>query len=155
MSEVVQDDRYIIFRLGSEVFGTPLLTAREVVELQPIKKIPNTTPDFLGVMNVRGEIIGVLDLRLRFGFPSKTDELSALIVFPTPVGTMAVVVDRLEAVVNIPMDSVEQNPNIQSKVPMRYLVGIAKHEGELVTLLDLFKTVQQEEVVQFQKALAA
>ncbi len=147
MSEVQQDDRYILFQLNNELYGTPLLAAREVVELQAIKKIPHASPDFLGVINVRGEIIGVVDLRIRFGMNSSQNENSAMIIFSTSLGTMAVVVDRLEAVAQIEPSQIESNPSLQSKIPLDYLLGIAKYESQMVTLLDLLKTVKQEQFI--------
>jgi purine-binding chemotaxis protein CheW len=154
MSENQLDDRYILFRLNNELYGTPLLAAREVVEMQSIKKIPHTSPDFLGVINVRGEIIGVLDLRIRFNMHVGETSNPAMIVFATNVGTMAVVVDKLEAVARIEDTQIDTNPSLQSKMPLDYLLGIAKHGDQMVTLLDLLKTVKEEQFSLNNKNLA-
>ena len=72
-------DRYLVFRLGDEAYATSLLGVREVLEFQTPKPIPNAIAALLGVINIRGQIIGVLDLRLRFGIPAARDRGSMMV----------------------------------------------------------------------------
>lgn len=148
-------NRYILFWLNDELYGTPLLSAREVVEQQPVKTIPNTTPYFLGVINIRGEIIGLIDLKKRFSLDQQENNNPALIVFESTGGSVAALVDRLEAVVSLNQDDIEENPNIAVKVPMEYLVGIGKFNDRLVTILDLKKILDAEDFITLKNSKVA
>jgi purine-binding chemotaxis protein CheW len=146
----LEADRYLIFRLGHELYGTPLLGVREVVENQPAKSVPNTVPHFKGVINIRGQIVGVIDLRMRFDHPAAETPNTALMVFETNSGPMAALVDKVESVVKIEEQYIVRRPNVRSMRSLEFLIGIAQDDGRLVTLVDLNKTLGNEEL----KALA-
>jgi purine-binding chemotaxis protein CheW len=145
--------KYLLFHIGEEIYGTPLLDVREVIEPQPAKPIPNTFEYFTGVINIRGEIVGVLDLRVRFGYPAEYTKTTSLMVFNTRGGPMAAVVDRVEAVVQLPESAVECNPNVQTNIPQQYLIGIAKNGDRLVSLIDLNEILSVQEVASLQGVL--
>jgi purine-binding chemotaxis protein CheW len=147
-------NRYILFWLNNELYGTPLLSAREVVEQQPVKTIPNTTPYFLGVINIRGEIIGLIDLKRRFGLEQTESANASLVVFESHGSSVAASVDKLEAVVSLRKEDIEENPNISVKVPMEYLVGIGKYEDRLVTILDLQRILDAEDFIVMKNKMA-
>lgn len=146
-STTEDEARYLLFRVGEEVYGTPLLGVREVVEPQVCKKIPNTVPYFKGLINIRGEIVGVIDLRTRFQ-QTVDDEGTALIVFDTEAGAVGALVDQVDSVMSIKENIIDRNPNISSAVPMEFLIGIAKLDEQLVSLIDLNKTLGNEELSQ-------
>lgn len=148
-------DRYLLFLLGDDVYGTPLMGVREVVEFQKAKPIPHTVQSFLGVINIRGEIIGVVDLRSRFRYPADERPGLAMMVFGTDKGTLAAVVDRMDAVVRIASDSIDPAPRVESRLPLTYLLGIARNRDRLVTLIDLPKVLEQEELASLVLAGAA
>lgn len=147
--------KYLIFRLGTEIYGTPLLGVREVLQPHPPKPIPNTAPHFMGLINVRGLIMGVVDLRVRFEYPIVENPSVAFLVFETESGPIAAVVDKVEAVVKIDEGQLHKQPNIRSQVPVEFLIGASSHRGQLVTLINLNKTLSKEDYVQIQKAKLA
>lgn len=138
--------RYLVFRLGNETFGTPLLGVREVVEYQSPKPVPNSVDYCLGVVNIRGEIVGVLDLRKKFGFKADILPASSMLVFSTEAGSISSVVDQVEAVADIPEEEIEKKPNILTRVPMDFLLGIGRFDSKLITLIDLNKILNNEEL---------
>ncbi len=140
-AENQEESRYLLFKLGQEVYGTPLLGVREVVEPLDSKPVPNTVNYFLGVINIRGQIVGVLDLRARFGHKCERTPENALMVFDTDNGPMAALVDRVEAVVRINDSKIEKEPNIKTSAPTEFLLGIAHHDDRLITLIDLNKAL--------------
>ncbi|MHA0111797.1 chemotaxis protein CheW, partial [Klebsiella pneumoniae] len=77
------EHRYLLFRLGAELYGTPLLEVREIIEWQACKSIPHVSNYFLGVINLRGQITGVIDLRRRFGIHEENNDTQVLMVFAT------------------------------------------------------------------------
>ncbi|MBX7144665.1 MAG: chemotaxis protein CheW [Oligoflexia bacterium] len=147
-ASVVQqrESRYLVFGVGPELYGTPLLGVREVVEPQAPKPVPNTVEYFTGVINIRGEIVGVIDLRIKFGQPVKDTPHNALMVFMTEVGPVAALVDKVESVVKLSSDQIESAPSVRTRVPSQYLTGIAEVENRLITIVDLSKILSTDEV---------
>ncbi len=150
MSDVstLQDDdaRYLLFKVGGDIYGTPLLGVREVVEPQEAKKLPHTAPFFSGVINLRGQVVGVVDLRKRFGCEVKKHPGMALMVFDTESGTLAALVDEIQCVVQIPPTQIETKQVIRSHVSADYVIGIGKHEDRLVSLINLDRVLGSEEL---------
>lgn len=146
VDELNDQDRYLLFVLGQDLYGTPLMGVREVVEYQKAKPIPHTVRAFLGVINIRGEIIGVVDLRARFQYPAEENREVAMMVFSTENGTLAAVADRMEGVVRIPAEAIDPTPRVESKLPPSYLMGIGRCRDRLVTLIDLPKILEREEI---------
>ena len=140
------ENKYIIFSLGSTLYGAKLTEVREVVEHLPTKKVPNTVPSFQGVCNLRGQIIGVIDLRTHFHISSEPVERPVLLVFETDSGAIAATVDNIGAVMEIPTFDIETKPNIVSPISSKYIIGIAKHESEMIILLDLRSVLSHEEL---------
>jgi purine-binding chemotaxis protein CheW len=140
------ESRYLLFKVGREVYGTPLLGVREVVEPQEPKPIPNTAPFFSGVINLRGQVVGVVDLRKRFGQDVTKHSGMALMVFETEGGPLGALVDEIECVTRIPRDSIETAVVVRSHVSLDCLIGIGNQEGRLVSLIDLKKILGSEEL---------
>ena len=138
-AEVTQheEDRYLLFRLNGELFATPLLGVREVVEPHEPKPIPNTPSHFLGMINIRGRIVGVVDLRATYGYPLNQSTNNALMVFETAAGPVAAVVDAVEEVVKIDTQSIEHDARVKTSIPSGEVNGIAHLAEHLVTLVDL------------------
>lgn len=153
--EAHDESKYLIFRLGSEAYGTPLLGVREVLQPLKPKPIPNTAPHFKGLINIRGQILGVVDLRTRFDYAAQMEPSTAYLVFETETGPIAAIVDKVEAVVKFEESQVHKKPNIRSQVPVEFLIGASSHQGQLVTLIDLNRTLSKEDYVQIQKAKLA
>lgn len=139
-------DRYLLFTIGVELYGTPLLGVREVVEPQTPKPIPNTVKFFTGVINIRGQIVGVVDMRVRFGATPDEQGGRAMVVFDTDTGPIAALVDHVESVANIPHEDINRNPNLKTEVSTEFLIGIGHFNERLVTLIDLNKTLAAEDM---------
>lgn len=138
--------RYLVFRVGSELYGTPLLEVREVVEYQEPKFMPNMASFFSGVINIRGTIVGVVDLRARFGAPNERSRQTGMLVCETEQGPIAAIVDQVESVQSISEQEIERKPPIVSKFRPEYLVGVAKLRERLVTLIHLKDTLSGEKL---------
>jgi purine-binding chemotaxis protein CheW len=147
-TRIIQDDdaRFLLFKLGGELYGTPLLGIREVVEPQEPKPIPNTAPFFSGVINLRGQVLGVVDLRKRFGVEAAKHQRMALMVFETDSGPLAALVDEIECVVHFDPKAIETKPIVRSNVRSDYFLGIGNQEGRLVSLIDLNKMLGGEDL---------
>lgn len=144
----LQDDdaRFLLFKVGGQLYGTPLLGIREVVEPQEPKPIPNTVSFFSGVINLRGQVVGVVDLRKRFGCEASRLPRMALMVFSTESGPLGALVDEIECVVKIPAAKIESKAVIRTQVPADYFIGIGNQDGRLISLIDLNKILGTEEL---------
>jgi purine-binding chemotaxis protein CheW len=150
MSESTQlqedDTRFLLFRVGGQLYGTPLLGIREVVEPQEPKPIPNTVSFFSGVINLRGQVIGIIDLRKRFGCEATRHPRMALMIFTTESGPLGALVDEIDSVAKIPPTNIESKAVIRTHVPSDYFIGIGNHEERLISLIDLNKILGTEEL---------
>ena len=140
------DNSFLVFRLGSEYYATPLLQVREVVEKQTPKQVPNTADSYLGVINIRGEIVGAIDLRIKFGQKPLATETEALIVFETEHGVLAALADQLEGVYQINSSSIKPRPNIESNIPIDFIISMANFKNHILTIIDLHKILTTDEI---------
>lgn len=154
-NEANENSKYLVFRLGTELYGTPLLGVREVLEPLNPKPIPNTVEHFKGLINVRGQIMGVVDLRGRFGYPRESPVTLAYLIFETDAGPIAAIVDKVEAVYRFEDAQAQKKPHIRSQVPMDFLLGASTYQNQLVTLIDLNKTLSGEDYVEIKRAKMA
>ena len=140
------ENSFLVFRLGSEYYATPLLQVREVVEKQIPKQVPNTADSYLGVINIRGEIVGAIDLRIKFGQEPIRTETEALIVFETEHGVLAALADQLEGVYQISPSSIKPKPNIESNIPIDFIIAMANFKHHILTIIDLHKILTVDEI---------
>lgn len=138
-------DRYLIFELGQETFATPLIEVRSVIEFQEAKPIPHTAAYYKGVINIRGEIVGVIDLRERLDIKGAHSPSSQL-VFETGGGMLAVTVDKVVAVAALKDGDIDRkvSPPSGGKHDRSYFLGVGKHQDKLLTLISLHKLAASE-----------
>jgi len=135
--------KYLTFNLQAESYGIDVLKVREIIRLANITQVPQMPPHIRGVINLRGKIIPVLDLRMRFEFPTSANtEQTCIIVaqvkLPDGKSTqMGLVVDGVEEVINIAAGDIEETPNFGGQICTNYIIGIAKVKGLIKTLLDI------------------
>lgn len=135
-------DRYLAFTLGSEHYAIPLLTVREVVAMPEITKVPNTPPHFLGIINLRGQVISIVDLRSKFKI--KTDEAkqeTAVVIVNTEELCIGVVVDSVDSVLPLSAKDIQERPQIESAVSSEYITGVTEQQNSLIILIDIAKAV--------------
>ena len=145
MSTSETEFRFLVFSIGGEQFASPLLSVREVLEYQKPKHMPNMVNYFPGVINVRGAIVGVIDLRAKFGVPATIETRTAMLLCDTEKGAIAAIVDRVESVQEIQEVDIERKPTIKSKIENEYILGVAKTTSSLITVIDLHKSLVEDE----------
>ncbi len=131
------------FRIGRETFGVPIALVHEIVRLPEITAVPDVPGYIEGVINLRGRIISVVDLRKRFGEkeirPSKKNRILVAEVEGKMVG---LIVDAASEVLKIPSADVELPPNVVQQGEFNYVTGVGKLQGRLIVLIDLAKVLQ-------------
>ncbi len=149
--------KYLTFTLQRESYGVRVLQVREIIRLTDITAVPQMPAYIRGVINLRGKIIPVLDLRMRFGFPdaSHTDQTCIVVVQVTlPDGkqtAMGMVVDGVEEVLNITDSEIEETPDFGTQLETDYILGMAKIKGAVKALLDIDKVIASEAATSLQQ----
>jgi purine-binding chemotaxis protein CheW len=147
-------NRYLSFSLGVEEYAIPLLAVREVIAMPEYTPVPYTQPYFLGIMNLRGQVISVMDLRGKLGIKPKADAETAVIICDLNGMAIGVVVDSVNSVLNPHPDEVSDKPEIQSNRPTDYITGVYRKENALVLFLDIAKSLSVEDHAAVKKGAA-
>lgn len=136
----------VSFKLGEEEFGVDILKVQEINRLVEITKVPRT-PDFVeGVINLRGKVIPIIDLRKRFGLNLKdNDKDTRIVVIDIDGSIMGMIVDAVSEVLRLPESTIEPAPEIATSIDSEYIRGVAKLEDRLLIFLDLSKVFSQQE----------
>ena len=143
VSEILQ---LVGFLIGNEEFAVDILKVQEINRIAQITKVPNS-PDFVeGVINLRGKVIPILDLRIRMGMEKKGhDSRTRIIVVEIKEKTIGFIVDEVTEVLRIPRDVIEAPPDLVSAQKSEFITGVGKLEDRLLILLDLDKIISSEE----------
>ena len=138
ISFATDGSQYLTFRLAEEEYGVEILKVQEIKGYSAITPIPNTPSYLKGVMNLRGTIVPVVDLRSKFAMhEAEYNQFTVIIVVKVGPKVMGLIVDAVSDVLNIPRVDVQATPDFGSEVDARYINGMAKAGDKLVVLLDI------------------
>lgn len=136
--------KYLTFVLLGEEYGVPITSVHEIIGMMPITPMPQTPPCIRGIINLRGRIIPLVDLRTRFGMPTAqyTQETCTIVLglFARSVG---VIVDRVSEVIDIDSADIEPAPDFGAGVDASFIIGIGKSQGRVRILLDIEKALSE------------
>ena len=136
------ENQFLTFTLAKEEYGIEILSVQEIKGYTTVTPIPNTPAYIKGVMNLRGTVVPVLDLRIKFGNPDpQYDKFTVIMVVNIGNRVVGLVVDSVQDVLNIKVDAIEPSPNLGSGIDTSFLTGMAKQEDRLIALLDIHKVV--------------
>ena len=143
--------KYLIFRLGSEEFGVRVMKVREIMGIQDVTPVPHTPHFVKGVINLRGKVIPVLDLRLKFELePEEFTARTCIIVVRTETAEdelmMGIIVDEVAEVLNLIATDIEDTPDFGPGVETPYLLGMAKVKDKVKILLDIDQVLNNSEL---------
>lgn len=136
-----KDDKFLTFSLGEELYGIPILKVKEIIGMMAITSVPKLPSYIRGIINLRGKIIPIIDLRLKFGLPErKYDDRTCIIVVELETGngvrTSGLVVDTVQEVLEIDHTCVEPPPTYGIDVDQTFLTGIGKLKDRVVMILE-------------------
>ena len=146
-----REGKYLTFTLAEEEYGIGILKVKEIIGMMAITTVPQTPGYVKGVINLRGKVIPVIDLRLKFGMEAMDyTERTCIIVVDIRGGNreiqMGIVVDSVSEVLNIKPGEIEDTPTFGSKMDTAYILGMAKTGGGVKILLDIDKVLNTEEM---------
>lgn len=152
ISDVInRGGKYLTYSLAEEEYGIGILKVREIIGMMPITTVPQT-PEFVkGVINLRGKVIPVVDLRLKFGMEEReyTDRTSIIVVeveSKNGAVQIGIAVDEVSEVINIKGDDIEDTPTFGANLDTDYILGMAKIEGSVKILLEIDKVLNSQEM---------
>lgn len=142
--------KFLTFKLDNEEFGFQILKVQEIIKMQHITPIPQTPDYIMGVINLRGKVIPVIDLRLKFCMPSAAATDNTCVIVVQVVGdkeilVMGVIVDQVSEVQDIPAEAIDPAPKFDQGCRHDYILGIAKSNGSVKILLDIDKVLSSDD----------
>ena len=143
--------KYLTFKLSSEEYGLEILKVQEIIGIMNVTKVPRTPEYVRGVINLRGKVIPVMDLRLKFGLEAKGDsEKTCIIVVQLKTATadvtMGIIVDEVSEVKDISEEQIEPPPTFGTNFDTQFILGMGKIAEKVVTLLDIDKVLSGKEI---------
>jgi purine-binding chemotaxis protein CheW len=152
--------QYLAFKLGDEVYAVDVAKVREILDFPPITKVPRT-PEFMrGVINLRGSVVPVVDMRLKFGMPITERSVNTCIVvveaqLDNELTTIGALADSVQEVIELTPSNIEPPPRIGSRLKVEFLKGMGKIGENFLMILDIDKVFSSSEIIMVRDAAAA
>lgn len=140
--------KHLTFFLGTEEYGLEILTVKEIIGMMPVTPVPRTPHFIRGVINLRGKVLPVVDLRAKFSMEptEQTDQTCIIVVRPAGM-EMGIIVDRVSEVVDIAADEVQDTPTFGDGIKTDFIPGIGKVGDRVMLLLDIAKVLSTEDMI--------
>ncbi|HBG22007.1 MAG: chemotaxis protein CheW [Syntrophaceticus sp.] len=144
--EDTQQDKFLTFSINEEEYGIEIRCVTEIIRMQKITQVPDVSDFIKGVINLRGKVISVMDVRLRFGLEERPhNNRTCIIVINVEGQVVGLIVDQVSEVLDIPASEIEPPPRMYRGVKGRFLLGLGKVEGGVKILLNAEKLLFDEE----------
>jgi purine-binding chemotaxis protein CheW len=142
-----EEKQLVVFNLGQEVYAVEIAMVKEIIQMQAVTRVPGTPPSVEGVINLRGSVIPIVDLRKRFKLPRVDRDKDTRVVIVSCKGQeVGVVVDSVAQVLRVPTESIEATTNLFSDDKLNHIRAIVKLKNQLVILLDMDQVLTREEI---------
>jgi len=144
--------KYLTFRVSEEDYGIQILKVQEIIRLQSITKVPKAPDSVRGVINLRGKVIPVMQLRKKFGLP-EVDDTERTCIIVVQIGrennntTMGIMIDEVKEVVDIRAENIEETPSFGENINIDFILGIGKIGDRLKILIDIDKVMSNKEII--------
>ncbi len=139
--------QYLTFHLNSQEYGVPIGTVREINQVLDITPVPQTPSFVAGVMNLRGRVIPVVNLRKKFGMEAVSNtKQTCIIVIETENSQVGMIVDSVRGVVDLKLEQIEEPPTMGEESRMAFIMGMGKTEEAVIILVDIQKALSKEEL---------
>ena len=138
--------QWVTFSLADETYGIDVMQVQEVLRVSEIAPVPGAPPYVLGIVNLRGSVVTVIDTRTRFGLPSlEPDDAARIVIIEADKQVVGMLVDGVAEVVEIPAGAIESSPSVGNDEGARYIQGVYSQEDGLLILVDLNKLLDRGE----------
>ncbi|WP_455234543.1 chemotaxis protein CheW [Thiogranum longum] len=138
--------QWVTFRLADEIYGINVMQVQEVLRISEIAPVPGAPHYVLGIINLRGNVVTVIDTRIRLGLETtEVTDSTRIVIIEGAKHVVGILVDCVAEVVDMPTSEVESAPNVGNDESAKYIQGVASRDGELLILVDLNKLLTDEE----------
>ncbi len=138
--------QFVTFRLKDETYGINVMQVQEVLRVTEIAPVPGAPGFVLGIINLRGNVVTVIDTRTRFGLPTtEVDDSSRIVIIESEEQVVGILVDSVAEVVELRQSEIDSAPNIGNEESSRYIQGVASRDEDLLIVVDLNKLLTEEE----------
>lgn len=145
-SGVEEELRWVTFRLENEKYGINVMQVQEVLRVSEIAPVPGAPDYVLGIINLRGNVVTVIDTRKRFGLtPKEMDDSTRIVIIESDEQVVGILVDSVAEVVDLRVSEMEAAPNVGTEESAKFIQGVASHDDELLILVDLNRLLTDEE----------
>ena len=157
-TNAISSQQYVTFSLGDELFGVEVTKTREILSLTPVTKVPQTPDYLLGVINLRGQVVPVVDMRLKLGLPAgdETEDTCIIVVDVQVDGetiTVGALADAVREVMDIRSDQIEPPPRLGTRLNTEFINGMGKVDEQFMILLNIDRIFNSEELAFVQGAV--
>jgi purine-binding chemotaxis protein CheW len=136
----------VTFRLKDETYGINVMQVQEVLRITEIAPVPGAPGYVLGIINLRGNVVTVIDTRTRFGLPTaEVDDASRIVIIESEQQVVGILVDSVAEVVELRQSEIDQAPSVGNEESARYIQGVASRDEDLLIVVDLNKLLSEEE----------
>jgi purine-binding chemotaxis protein CheW len=154
--EITETRQYLTFKLDSEVYAIDVAQVREILEVSGITRVPQTPPYMRGVINLRGSVVPVMDLRLKFGMSETLQTINTCIVvveafFEGETLVVGALADSVQEVFELEPAQIEPPPRMGTRLNTEFIRGMGNHEGQFIMILDIDKVFSMEDMTLLQE----
>ena len=144
---VLEVAQYVTFVIAEESYGVPVLKVQEIIGMTPIVPVPNSQEFIKGVINLRGSVVPVVDMRKRFRLEEREYDMFTVIIIVEVKGLLVgMIVDSVSDVADIPAESIQKTPHLASKIDREFISGIGHINEKLAIILDIDRIFNAEEI---------
>lgn len=152
-AEIEEMEQYVTFTIGNEVYGVEVLKVQEIIGMTQITHMPNSMRFMKGVINLRGSVVPVVDMRLKLEMEEQEYTKFTVILIIEVKGTLVgIIVDAVSDVVGLPLSSIQETPHFSANIDTDYIKGIAKKAEQLIIVLDVDRILSSEELERLDKS---
>lgn len=147
-AEDINDEvlQWVTYRLGEETYGINVMQVQEVLRYTEIAPVPGAPDYVLGIINLRGNVVTVIDTRSRFGLPpSETTDNTRIVIIESDEQVVGILVDSVAEVVYLKTSEIDSAPNVGTEESAKFIQGVSNRDGELLILVDLNKLLTDDE----------
>jgi len=146
-TDEVESNQYVTFLIARETYGVEVLRVQEIIGMTGITHVPNSMEFMRGVINLRGTVVPVVDMRLRFGMEEKDyDNFTVILIVEVKGYMVGMIVDSVADVVDIPIKNIQDTPHFSANIRTDYIKGIGRIDEDLVIVLNVDKILSTEEL---------
>lgn len=145
-------NQFVTFLIKGESYGVEVMRVNEILGITAITPVPNTMNFMKGVINLRGEVVPVIDLRIKFGMDEKEyDAFTVIIIVEVRKRLIGIIVDSVSDVARIPVETIQNTPHFTTKIETDFIRGIGQQEEKLIIILDVDKILTTDEFVNIEE----